>query len=185
MNSITLETNRLLLRGISAEYMKYLFNNCSKEAIKETLGHRSEDEFEKERYKHQNGYSSYNRSFIVFLLIDKESHAVIGRCGLHNWNTDHNRAEIGYVMTEENFKQKGLMSEAVKTILDYGFSTLKLHRIEALIGKDNVASLSIVRKFGFVQEGILREHYQINNQMEDSVVFGLLYHDYQKSSSNG
>jgi len=71
------------------------------------------------------------------------------------------------------------MSEAVSTILDYGFEQMNLHRVEALIGKDNMASLSLVKKFGFTQEGILREHYFTNNTMEDSVIFGLLRHEYR------
>ena len=62
-------------------------------------------------------------------------------------------------MSDDNYKQKGLMSEAVEAIIDYGFNALRLHRIEAFIGPDNVASLRLIKKMHFVQEGILREHY--------------------------
>jgi hypothetical protein len=41
----------------------------------------------------------------------------------------------------ENYKRKGLMTEAVSSIIDYGFNKLNLHRIEALVGSNNIPSL--------------------------------------------
>lgn len=174
MNFIQLETDRLLLKGVSSEHMKYIFNNHSKSEIMEILALRTEESYAKEEFKHKNGYSSYNRLFILFMLIHKESGNMIGRCGLHNWNPEHKRAEIGYVMEDESFKRQGLMSETVKAVIDYGFSELALNRIEALIGIDNVASLKIAEKFNFTQEGVLRKHYYIGGKFVDSVVFSKL-----------
>jgi ribosomal-protein-alanine N-acetyltransferase len=102
------------------------------------LGHRSEEAYRKEWYKHQNGYSSYNRSFLFFQLTYKADNLIIGRCGTHNWNKGHHRTEIGYVMEDEQYLHARLMSEAVEAILLYGFQTLQLHRIEALVGVNNV-----------------------------------------------
>lgn len=107
INFEVIETNRLILKGLSPDNMKCVFEKFSKPEIKRILGHQSEEDYIKEERKHKNGYSSYNRSFILFLLTDKASDSIIGRCGLHNWNIEHCRAEIGYVMTKENFKMKG------------------------------------------------------------------------------
>ena len=174
MNFKLIETNRLLLKGLTPEDMTDIFERNYKPKIKEILGHRSDADYEKELYKYKNGYSSYNRSFMLFLLEDKASGKIIGRCGLHNWNTDHSRAEIGYHMEDENFKQKGLMSEAVQAIIDYGFKMLNLNRIEALVADYNTASLRLLEKNGFVKEGLLRNHYYINGTFEDSVMFSKL-----------
>jgi len=81
-------------------------------------------------------------------------------------------------MEEEDYKRKGLMSEAVKTIIEYGFKELKLNRLEALVGKNNTASLRIIEKNNFVKEGVLKQHYYLNNGFEDSIVFSLLAEDY-------
>ena len=97
MNFETIETKRLILKGITADDMNYIFENLTKPEIKKILGHRSEEDYLKDEYKHKNGYSSYNRSFILFLLTAKKSNKIIGRCGLHNWNKEHKRAELGYV----------------------------------------------------------------------------------------
>jgi ribosomal-protein-alanine N-acetyltransferase len=132
-----------------------------------------------EKAKYDKGYATFNKSYRYFKIVAQESQKVIGWCGFHTWYTDHHRAEIGYGLYEEHDKRKGLMSEALKMILDYGFSEMGLHRVEALIGKDNEASLAIVKKFGFQYEGNLREHYNVDGTMEDSLVFGLLKHEYK------
>jgi ribosomal-protein-alanine N-acetyltransferase len=178
MNFEHLETNRLFLTGISDPAMKHIFDTLPKPKIMELLGHRNNEEYLKEREKHLNGYASYNRSFMLFLLKDKDTNTIIGRCGLHNWNKDHRRAEIGYVMEDEVFRGKGLMTEAVAAILQYGFTTLRLNRIEALVGAENAASLRIIEKHHFKQEGILKEHLQTESGVEDSLLFALLQSEF-------
>lgn len=178
LNFEIIETERLILKGLTPVDMNYIFENFTKPEIKRILGHRSEDDYLKEESKQKNGYSSYNRSFILFLLMDRSSDKIIGRCGLHNWNMEHKRAEIGYVMEDENFKKKELMTEAVSAIIDYGFNKMNLNRIEALVGIDNVASLRIMEKFNFIKEGVLRQHFHISDTYEDSVLFSKLLSEY-------
>ena len=110
----------------------------------------------------------------MFLLADKKSEQIIGRCGLHNWNEEHRRAEIGYVMNDEEFKRKGLMSEAVAAILEFGFTQLNLNRIDAMVGAGNTASLRIIEKSGFVKEGVLRQHVLLAGKFEDSILYSKL-----------
>lgn len=174
MNFIALETRRLSLKGLTPEDMSYIFGHLAKDDIKKVLGHRSEEEYLTEEKKYLQGYASYNRRFVLFLMTDKSSGQIIGRCGLHNWNPDHFRSEIGYVMLEDDFKRKGLMTEAVEAIIHYGFTQLHLNRIEALVGPNNIPSLRIMEIFGFEKEGVLQQHYRVGDVFEDSVVFGLL-----------
>jgi ribosomal-protein-alanine N-acetyltransferase len=181
MNFKIIETNRMILKGLTPEDMTEIFERNHKPKIKEILGHRSEEDYEKELHKYKSGYSSYNRSFMLFLLEDKASGKIIGRCGLHNWNRDHWRAEIGYSMEDESFKQRGLMSEAVQAVIDYGFKQMNLNRIEALVADYNTASLKLLEKNRFVKEGVMRNHYYVNGFFEDSVVFSLLREEYKKA----
>ena len=112
LKPIIIETQRLKLTGYSSQDMTFIFENLNKDEIKKILGHRTDEDFQKEEYKYKNGYSSYNRAFILFLLTEKITNTIIGRCGLHNWNKEHQRAEIGYNISDENYKRKGLMTEA-------------------------------------------------------------------------
>lgn len=183
MNFELLETGRLILKGLSPDDMKYIFENCPEPEIKNILGHRTDEDYQKEKNKYKNGYSSYNRSFMLFLMIDKATGANIGRCGIHNWNAEHRRAEIGYVMEEENYKRKGLMTEALGAVIEYGFNKINLHRMEALVGAGNIPSLRLMEKYNFVKEGLLRQHYYTGGQYQDSVVFSKLYEEYAKESN--
>lgn len=174
----TIETLRLILIGYSSRDMTFIFENFNKDEIKERLGHHSEEDYQKEEYKYKNGYASYNRDFILFLLQDKTTNSIIGRCGLHNWNKEHRRAEIGYNMSDENFKNKGLMNEAVSAIIDFGFNKLHLNRIEALVGSTNIPSLKIIHNHQFTKEGLLRNHYCVADKYKDSILFSLLKTEY-------
>ena len=184
LSPIIIETKRLKLTGFSPHDMTTIFENFSKDEIKKILGHRTDEDFQKEEYKYKNGYSSYNRAFILFLLTEKITNTIIGRCGLHNWNKEHQRAEIGYNISDENYKRKGLMTEAVSSIIDYGFNKLNLHRIEALVGSNNIPSLKIMENHNFTKEGLLRQHYNVADKYEDSIVYSILYNEYIDKKSN-
>ncbi|MBK7587467.1 MAG: GNAT family N-acetyltransferase [Bacteroidetes bacterium] len=175
LKPIIIETQRLKLTGYSSQDMTFIFENFSREEIKIILGHRTDEDYQIEEYKYKNGYASYNRAFILFLLTEKTTNTIIGRCGLHNWHKEHQA--IGYNISEK-FKRKGLMNEAVSSIIDYGFNELNLHRIEALVGSNNIPSLKIIESHHFTKEGLLRQHYFVADKFEDSVVYSLLINEY-------
>lgn len=178
MNLETLETNRLLLKALTPADIKYIFENNSKPQIKNILGHRTEEDYLKEEYKHLNGYSSYKSRFITFLLTDKASNQIIGRCSIHNWYAEHNRAEVGYHMQDESYKRKGLMTEALGAVIQYGFNKLNLQRLEAVVGAQNIPSLRLMEKYNFIKEGLLRQYYFTGDKYEDSVLFSKLASEY-------
>ena len=177
---VVLETERLLLKELNPEIFYNLFNYYSENEIAQFLGLRSEQEMEVERRKFEEGYTTYNISYKAFLLVDKKTGKIIGKSGYHQWYLHHYRAEIGNVITDNQYLRKGYMKEANKAIIDYGFNTMGLNRIEAFVGLNNTASLSLLASLGFQKEGVLREHYFKNNRIEDSVCFGLLKRDWGK-----
>ena len=176
----TLTTDRLILRILSPEVYDFIYQNLSEEEQMKFLGLSSEEELTKEKNKYDQGLSMFNKSFRGFQLIDKASDKIIGWCGYHIWYTEHSRAEIGYGLFDDAFKQKGLMSEALPTIIEYGFITMKLHRIEALAATYNIPSVKLLDKLNFKREGVLREHYLVDDRMEDSVVYSLLRSEFKQ-----
>src|SRR5688572_13843785 len=170
----TYQTSRLQLRKFTPEVYHQLFSNFSEPEIKEIIGLDSEEAYQKLLKKYEGGLASYNRSLVFFQLIERNSNAIIGGCGFHNWFPDHRRAELGYNLDKEEFKQQGFMKEAIAFVLNYGFQEMELHRVEALVSPNNVPSLKLVKHFGFQEEGLLKEHYFINDKFEDSLIFGLL-----------
>jgi ribosomal-protein-alanine N-acetyltransferase len=169
-----LETERLQLRKMGVEEYQYIFTQGIDDTIKELLNLGSDEELEAEKEKTKKGRWTHNKSFLYFQLIDKLTGNIIGWCGYHTWYLEHSRAEIGYAITNDDYKNKGLMSEALSPIIGYGFEQMNLHRIEAFIGPANLASQKLVQKKGFQKEGVLREHYFKQGVTEDSIVYSLL-----------
>ena len=180
MNFRTLPTRRLLLREMTPEVYRHVFNNYTDEELKFFFGLRNDEELVLKKQTWQNGLTTFNKSFLYFQLVKKDSGENIGWCGYHTWYTQHYRAEIGYILTNDVERGNGYMKEALPEILRFGFDQMQLHRIEAFIGPDNTASLKLVEKLGFVKEGHLREHYFKDGKIEDSVVFSLLKTEFSK-----
>lgn len=79
-------------------------------------------------------------------------------------------AFIGYSMDEKE-QGKGYMKEAVKLVLQYAFSELELHRIEATAMVENTKSQRVLRSCGFKELGISEKYLFINGEWKDHVVF--------------
>ena len=70
------------------------------------------------------------------------------------------------------------MREALSALLAYGFVELDLHRIEAELDPRNVASARSLERQGFQREGVLRERWIVNGEIQDSYLYGLLRHEW-------
>lgn len=174
-----IETSRLLLKELNPEIMQEIFSDFSDEELMQYLGLASPEALEQEKSNFRLGMTTYRISYKAFLLVEKETGKVIGKCGFHNWYAQHSRAELGYAMSDESAKRKGYMSEAVHAIVRHGFENMGLNRIEAFVAPANIPSLKLVRGMGFVEEGTLREHFCKNDILEDSVCFSMLKKEYE------
>ena len=177
MQTETLHTKRLKLIKVDEKVLDYVFTEMNGAEQMLFMGCKTANELAEWQRKYDGGLTTFNRKINFFFLLHKDSNENIGWCGYHTWYTDHHRAEIGYEL-DDAYHQKGLMTEAMKAILNYGFNTMKLRRVEAFVGAKNVPSLRLMQIFGFEKEGIARKHYNINGVNEDSLFFGLLVDEY-------
>jgi ribosomal-protein-alanine N-acetyltransferase len=79
---------------------------------------------------------------------------------------------LGYYVFE-GFQNKGSMTQALQMVIDYAFFHLDLHRIEANIQPNNHSSIKLVKKCGFVEEGLAKNYLKINGRWQDHLHFGL------------
>jgi RimJ/RimL family protein N-acetyltransferase len=107
-----------------------------------------------------------------------EDGRIIGTCTLFAINEPQGRAEIGYALGHE-FWGHGYMNEALKALIDFAFSTLGMRRLEADVDPCNAGSLHALERLGFRREGLLRERWQVNGELQDSVILGLLSHEWR------
>ena len=171
-----ISTARLQLLLCTPEVLNHVFEEMNEDELMQFFGAKSAEGLAKEKMRQAKGRTTFNKSFAYFHLIKDDE--VIGWCGYHTHYTDHDRAELGYVLYDEVHMGKGYMQEALEAVIAYGFKTIKLHRIEAMVGLNNGPSLALLNKFNFSKEGLLREHYLKNGKHEDSLVYSLLRSEY-------
>jgi ribosomal-protein-alanine N-acetyltransferase len=85
-------------------------------------------------------------------------------------------AQVGY-WVDEAFAGQGVIPTALAMALDHCFFAVGLHRIEATIRPENVASRRVVEKLGFREEGIRRRSLHIDGSWRDHVCYALTVED--------
>ncbi len=108
----------------------------------------------------------------------KETGKLIGTGGYLWWSTEHSKAEVGYVISDK-YWNKGYMTEALKKILQFGFETMNLERIEARCFTENKASERVMQKCGMKLEGILRSSLYIKGKFSDFKLYSILKSEYK------
>lgn len=79
-----------------------------------------------------------------------------GAGGLNSLNKEHKKAEIGFWLLNEFWRQ-GIMTEVMPIICKYGFENLELHRIEGLVETDNLNCKNAMKKLDFNHEGTMKD----------------------------
>lgn len=105
---------------------------------------------------------------------------LLGKIALHSVDYGIQRsAMISYWLDEDRIRQ-GYMTEAVATLVSFAFEEASLHRINVKIAIDNEYSIRLVKKLGFVEEGLERKSLFISGKWCDAHMFGLLDDEYDR-----
>ncbi len=102
-----------------------------------------------------------------------EPEKLIGIIGHYRLKPEHYRAEVGYMIFPE-YGGKGIVSEALQKVIEYGFEEMKLHSIEAILDPENIGSEKVLLKNGFVKEGHLIENEYYEGRFLDSMIYSRL-----------
>ncbi|CAM3754911.1 GNAT family N-acetyltransferase [Corallococcus sp. ZKHCc1 1396] len=94
---------------------------------------------------------------IRWVLFSREDEKPLGFLSLFNWNVKARRAEVGYMVARKVWGQ-GVMKTLLPVMVRFGFEQMGLHRMEALVSVRNPASLRVLTRAGFRQEGVLRSY---------------------------
>jgi ribosomal-protein-serine acetyltransferase len=99
--------------------------------------------------------------------------SIVGAAGFPAVDWVARSTSIGYWLAEAH-QGRGLMTSAVRALIDHAFGELGLHRMEIRAAVDNRRSRAIPERLGFEQEGVLREAELVGDRYLDLVVYGLL-----------
>lgn len=173
-----LKTERLILRKISVDDAEDMYAYASDhqvtryvtwpthQTIEDTLGFLR---FVEEQY---TIHASVNWG-----IVDKESNKFIGTIGYVQWNKNSNWGEIGYALSRE-FWGQGLMTEALKPVIQFGFGQMGLNRVEARCNPKNIGSERVMQKVGMLYEGLSRQKLYIKGEYQDLKRYAVLKEDW-------
>jgi [ribosomal protein S5]-alanine N-acetyltransferase len=103
---------------------------------------------------------------------------LIGTCGLFRWNKSWHNCVLGYEIRRD-CSGHGYMREALEAVLDFGFNSMLLHRIQAETHPENLASIGLATRMGFQFEGIHREQAFWSGKFHDLNCYSLLEQDWR------
>ena len=113
----------------------------------------------------------------AFLIFRSDDNAMVGGLTLANVRRGVAQAgSIGYWIGAP-FVRKGYMTAAVRALIPYGFTTLRLHRLEAACIPDNTASIRLLERTSFKREGYARGYLCINGIWQDHLLYARLKDD--------
>jgi len=175
----TIETERLILRDWKVEDVDDLYDYAKNPNVGPHGGwkpHESKTEsLEIMQTLFINKYDSW-------AIVYKENGRVIGSIGyeLDTKRPETKCKELGYAMGED-YWGKGIMTEAAKAVIRYGFDELKLDMISIYRNPQNTRSGRVIEKCGFVYEGTLRQAYKIyDGSIRDVACYSMKKEEYKE-----
>ncbi|KAA0965456.1 GNAT family N-acetyltransferase [Sporosarcina sp. ANT_H38] len=104
---------------------------------------------------------------------------LVGMIGLHFVDWKNKSTSIAYFLSEEG-QGKGVITRSVSSLMKYLFEEMNMHRIEIQCAGNNLKSISVPTRLGFVQEGIKRDGQWLYDHYEDLITFSMLKSDWER-----
>lgn len=111
-----------------------------------------------------------------WLIIWQATGAAIGTIGFHSWDRRNQIAEIGYDLSRACWG-RGIMTEVMQPVLGFGFNEMELNRVQASVHVQNASSYRLLRRQGFVAEGVVRARHFFRGEYHDHFLLSLLRRD--------
>ncbi len=117
---------------------------------------------------------------VVLSIVVKKDDRLIGNLGLHRFNRTSRSAMLGIAIGDLSMASKGFGTEAMELMLDYGFKTLNLHRIDLCVHEFNARGIAAYKKVGFVEEGRMRDALYADGKYHDQILMSILEDEWMK-----
>ncbi|MDB9961314.1 GNAT family N-acetyltransferase [Oceanihabitans sp.] len=144
-----MQTQRLALHVINADDVDIIYDLRSNAEVQKYI---QRDPFTKTEHAEAQIKKvldlQNNQEAVTWIIKLKSDSKKVGSICFWNFSSDRKSAELGYDLLP-SFHNKGIMSEVIKVILDFGFKTLHLSKVEAYTSKYNKSSIALLEKHKF------------------------------------
>lgn len=177
--TVTIETDRLILRRIVIEDVQAAFENwMGDERVTEFLRWPTHKSIEVSERIVKGWIADYEKDdFYQWVIVPKEVGAPIGTISVVEMDERTEKVHIGYCIGSKWWHQ-GYTSEALAAIIPFFFEEVGVNRIETQHDPNNPNSGRVMKKCGLIYEGTLRKADWSNKGIVDACMYGLLAEDY-------
>jgi RimJ/RimL family protein N-acetyltransferase len=181
MTDLPILTERLELRDLDPEDFEFVHRYSSDPQVTRYLawGPNTEAETRAFLLRAQTHAAARPRRDFELGVVDRSSGELIGGCGLHSRREASREYETGYCLRRD-WWARGVGSETLAALLDYGFRNLRAHRIYAQVSPGNIASVRILERLRFRLEGHLRRDEFVREEWHDTLIYALLEEEWQR-----
>jgi [ribosomal protein S5]-alanine N-acetyltransferase len=169
-----LESERLLMRQITTDDVNEVFalrsNRETMQYIPRPLCIDLDDALRHIKMIQDKIESNEGINWAVTL---KGSPKLIGIAGHYRMKWEHFRSEIGYMFLPE-YHGKGIATETIGLLVNYGFEQMNMHSLEGIIDPENFASAKVLEKNGFVKEAHFKENEFYDDRFLDNAIYSLV-----------
>lgn len=180
--TVEIQTDRLILRKFTMDDAEAMFNNWTNdEEVARYMrwdAHKSIEETKKvlqgriEKYKNPSTYH--------WAIVLKDTGILVGNIVLICANEHDMCGEAAYCLGRE-YWGRGIVTEALKAVLNFGLLEVGFNRIEAFHSVNNIGSGKVMRNAGMKYEGRMRQKYRSHMGFEDSDMYAILREDLLKA----
>ncbi len=165
------------LRAIEKEDFDLLYHMINDPGIERMIGGWCLPVSRHEQEKWMESFRNTDKN--IKLMIELENGKTIGMVMLTNIDWKNRVALLEYkIGVPAEYRMKGDIYDAADGILSYAFNELGLNCITATIMEGNAFSIKLIKKLGFVQEGIMRQRIYKNGEYKDQIEYSLLKREY-------
>lgn len=172
----TIETERLRLRMLHIADAEALFHYVSQDAVTKYMLWESHTSLRQTKKYIKMITRKYLDGVYAWAITLKDTKEFIGMVDFSEFTQEARIAEIGYSLSY-TYWGKGIMSEAVQAVIDFGFNELYLERIYARCFAENIGSERVMQKAGMTYEGTMRKGIHIKGAYHDLKMYAILRED--------
>lgn len=171
-----LRGEHIYLRALEPEDLALLYqleNNTQVWEISNTLAPYSK--YVLKQYLDNSLKDIYEAKQLRLVICEINNDLPIGFIDIFDFDPKHRRAGLGIIIFSEAFKRKGFASQAINLVCEYGFNHLNLHQFFAHITSDNLESIALFEKLGFVKAGTKKDWIATQDLFKDEFIYQFIH----------
>lgn len=171
------------LRPITRQDAKAMFASLSDEESMRLTGTQQSFTFEQVEAYCRGLETAVDRA--DYAILRKEDDLYVGEVVLNDIDLENRSANFRIALAGKEYFGQGYGTEATQMLLEFGFHTLNLHRIELEVYDFNPRAQHVYAKAGFVQEGVRRDVLLWDGEFHDAILMSILEDEYKKGTGDG